>query len=455
MISGGNNRTLILMAGTILAGISAISQSKAGSFAVDEQSTYFTGLANAGAAAGVDISSMYWNPAATAAQPGLNTSSSYYGYFISAPERATNGTLLATHLPASTDAGTDAIATSSYLTYQHTDKLYFGLAMNAPFGLTTKPDNIPWAGSSLGNTTRIFSIEAEPTFAYKLTPEITVGFGAQIEYFQVKLNNSTLTGPVPGGVVIGQRSFEGDNVGAGATAGILWQPMPGTSLGIGYRSSVDVSPGGTYARQSAYNPFLAQAVPGVLTYGTGTLTLPNEVTASFRQVLNPQFTVLGTVLWQNWSQVGNVSVTSPSCANGVCETLNLNYRDGWYFSLGAEYAYDPQWTFRLGVGYEISPVTGSNRDTLLPDANRVQIGAGASYKWSDKIVLNVAYSHVFVDDAPFCVASPTAASPATHCTSATPAGAILLQGLATPSADIVSAGLNYKFSTDKPLEPYK
>src|SRR5262252_366192 len=47
----------------------------AGGFAVPEQSAYFLGTSFAGAAAGGDISSMFWNPAALATVPGMQIES--------------------------------------------------------------------------------------------------------------------------------------------------------------------------------------------------------------------------------------------------------------------------------------------------------------------------------------------------------------------------------------------
>jgi long-chain fatty acid transport protein len=449
MTSGHNLRAILLAGGALINGAAMVSKAEAGSFGIREQSTYFTGDAYAGNAAGVDISSMYWNPAAAAALPGWNTSSSYYGIAVSGPEHATGGDLLAARLPASTDVGTDSFVTSSYMTYQYSDRLYLGLALDAPFGLITKPDNIPWAGSALGNTTRVFSLEVTPTAAYKITPDVTIGVGVQVEYLQVKLNRDAFI--AAGTPLSPARYFEGDDMNAGVTAGVIWQPMTGTSLGIGYRSGINENPSGTYVRGLSVLP---TTLP-VFTGANAAVTLPDQVTASFRQIVAPQVTLLGTVEWTNWSRIGNVSATSTDCPAGVCETLNFNYRDGWYFSLGAEYAYDAQWTFRAGAGYEISPITDEVRDTLLPDSNRVHVSAGATYKWSDKLAINVAYSHIFFDNAPFCVANPLANAGTSHCVSGTTAEAVLLSGYADPSADIFSVGLNYKLSASEPLEPYK
>jgi long-chain fatty acid transport protein len=450
-------RLMGLSAAALAAGSAAVSEAQAGAFGVREQSTYFMGDAYAGSAAGGDISSMFWNPAATATLPGFNSSSSYTGVIGRATETATGGLFVtgnpsagAPGLAPSTDVGTSAFVPASYLTLQLTDRLYAGVGLNAPFGFVTKPDNLSWAGSPIATTTKVFSLDANPTIAYKLTPTLTVGAGAQIEYFEIKLDrsafNSSLVGPLTP-----SRAYKADDVGVGATAGVLWQPREGTSVGLGYRSAVSVNVSGLYANGgfTALTPGGPVGIPGFSAIANGKLTLPDEITFSARQAVTQQLTVLGTVEWNRWSSLGNVSATGAACPAGTCETLHLNYQDGWFFSVGAEYAYSPSLTLRTGVGYEMSPVKDGVRDILLPDSNRVHLNFGASYKWSDKITINAAYSHLFFDDAPFCIANGGGTS---HCTGS---NQVLLSGSADVAVDIVSVGVNYKFYGPEPLEPLK
>ena len=66
------------VAGAMASWLIALSvPAHAGGFGLREQSTTFLGSAFAGAAAGGDISSMYWNPAASSALPGCSALSSY------------------------------------------------------------------------------------------------------------------------------------------------------------------------------------------------------------------------------------------------------------------------------------------------------------------------------------------------------------------------------------------
>src|SRR5215468_20148 len=154
----------------------------AGSFGVREQSAYFLGTAFAGSAAGGQISSVFWNSAATAALPGCNSSSNYTAVFSSGDETAHAGAFVtgvppiaAGLTPTSTDIGRDGFVPSSYMTCQLSDRFYAGLGLNAPFGLLTKPDTSTRAGSPTAIASKPFSIDINPPLAYKLTPELTVG----------------------------------------------------------------------------------------------------------------------------------------------------------------------------------------------------------------------------------------------------------------------------------------
>jgi long-chain fatty acid transport protein len=424
-----------------------IEAAHAGGFGVREQSAYFMGSAFAGSAAGGDISSMFWNSAATAAQAGCNSSENLTVIAPRLDETAQGGAFVTGAgpgvpglSPTSTDVGRTAYVASSFSTCQLTDKLFVGLGSNAPFGLMTKPDNTGWAGSPFAVTTKVFSFDLNPTLAYKLTPDLTIGVGLQIEYFSITLNHGPFNtlGPLP---LSGARSYDANDWGLGATAGVLWQPSRSTSIGLGYRSAVGENVRGQYAT----TPSLSSGGLAISTNAAGSVTLPDEVTLSARQYVTPQLALLGTVEWQNWSRLQNVTASSAGCPAGTCETLNLNYRDGWYYAIGAEFAVSPSLMLRTGIAYETSPIQDSTRDILLPDANRIDLSAGASYKISSQVTMDVGYSHLFVEDGTFCIANPAANGGSYHCNAATPAVAVLLNGKTNVSADLVALGLKYKW----------
>src|SRR5215831_11169711 len=435
--------TICCIGGAYVCGLATAPEAQAGAFAVREQSAYFLGSAFAGSAAGDDVSSMFWNSAAAASRPGCNLSANLTAIFGSADESAHAGLFvtgappIAPGLtPTSTNVGSSSVVPSSYGTCQLTERLYAGLGVNAPFGFLTKPDS-NWAGSPIANTSKIFSTDFNPTLAYQLTPEITIGAGLQIEYFYIKLNHGSFD-TVLGTPLTGSRAYEADDWAVGATAGVLWTPTRATSIGLGYRSAVGVDVSGDYVR----TPGL-QTGPAISTSAAASVTLPDEITLSIRQNVWSHLAVLATVEWQNWSRVQNVTAMSTGCAGGVCEVLNLNYRDGWFYSIGAEYAYSPWLKLRTGLAFETSPIKDSTRDILLPDSDRVHLSLGASYRYSGQVTVDFGYAHIFFENGSFCIANPSGGS--SHCTAATAPGAVLLSGKVDVATDLIAVGLKYKF----------
>lgn len=212
---------------SLLALGAAAPSAMAGGFDIQQQSTVFMGMSSAGNAAGGSIGSMFWNPAAAGAYSGLNTESSY---ILVLPSGEVTGTSPTPFDRNSGEIGIDALTSSSYGTYQFAKDLWLGMAINAPFGVATKPDNTSYAGSVLGQTTKLTTVNANPTIAYRIAPGITIGAGIQIEWARAKLRFDEVGGG------FGNAQFKGDDWAFGATAGIMLEPARGTTIGLGYRS---------------------------------------------------------------------------------------------------------------------------------------------------------------------------------------------------------------------------
>jgi long-chain fatty acid transport protein len=403
----------------------AVDAAHGGGFGVREQSAYFLGSAFAGSAAGTDISSMFWNSAATASKKGCNSSSNLTAVFGRAEETAQAGLFVtaAPGAPTSADVGSSAVVPSSYSTCQLTDNLYAGLGMNAPFGLATKPDNPGWAGSPIAITSKIFSFDINPTLAYKLTSELTIGVGLQIEYLSLRLTHGSF-GPSP------SRSYDALDWGFGATAGVLWQPSRAASIGLGYRSAVNAEVSGTYL----HGP--------ISTNATSKITLPDEVTLSARQSLTRSWRWARSAA--KLSRVQNVTAVGSGCGAGsVCETTNSP--TGRMVLLGwVEYAYNRSPLLRrvLDTKHRRSKTL---RDILLPDSSRIHFNVGASYKISDRHSRCRLFALV-LQDAPFALQVLQATREAPTAT-ATPPAAVLLNGKNRISRLIFLAfGLKYRFN---------
>jgi long-chain fatty acid transport protein len=398
----GDSMSIRGLAGVLRAGsalgllVVATAQANAGGFALREQSTYGQGTSFAGIAAGGALSSMFWNPATMTqfADKGIEVGAS--AIFPFANNTPIAGTLVGPpfNFGGTTDTGMDALVPNAYFTYQFNSNLWLGLAVNSPFGLSADFPEF-WAGRNYGaNSSKLKTYNAAPSLAYRFNDWISVGIGAQIQFARVTLNQGLLV-PTQQGVFFPDVTLHGDDWAFGLTAGVTITPTPTTTIGIGYRSGLNQKIDGSLVLTSVLGPFSNGSVHT-------TVDLPDVVSLGVRQRVTPQLTLLGTAEWSNWSRIGTSNILqasgAPALINGNPVKIPFEYRDGWFFSGGAEYQWSDRLTLRSGVAYEISPVTDQVRIPLVPDNNRVWASIGASWQVWKGFSFDLAYSHIWVKD---------------------------------------------------------
>ncbi|WP_336488604.1 OmpP1/FadL family transporter [Methylobacterium nigriterrae] len=427
-----------------LAGVSGavmslgVSGAMAGAFGLREQSTIAAGMADAGAASGAGgVSSMFWNPATVTMSPGWVTEQNLTFINLSGKITPTVGTPPGfAALGGSGEIGQGAVLPSGATSYQLNDRLWIGIQTGAPFGLVTKPRDV-WAGELYGRSSRIFSLAFNPVVGFKVNDWLSVAAGPNIEYFRLTLRQAVPLSPPLPPAILPSSFLKGDSWDVGFTAGALITPWAGTALGVGYRSSVHHDIEGSIGV-----PLVALApVAGQVRANFNT---PDKLSVGVTQAINPVFRVNFGFEWDNWSRVGTIGVVS--VARGVpVNFLPLNYKDGYLYSVGAEYDWSPALTLRAGVSYEQSPIDFSNRSVRLPDNDRVNLAVGASYRWSEKLTLNLAYSHLFLDRARILAGAGRDYDVRNALGQSIP-----FAGYADGSADIVSVGFRYVFGEPTP-----
>jgi len=125
-----------------------------------------------------------------------------------------------------------------------------------------------------------------------------------------------------------------------------------------------------------------------------------------RHHLDDRWTLMATGEWTNWSRIGTVAFTGVNggaatvgtAGGAVPVQLPFQYRDGWFFSGGAEYRWNERLALRSGIGYEISPVSDQVRTPAVPDNDRLWVSVGASWQVFKGFTFDLAYSHLFVKD---------------------------------------------------------
>jgi long-chain fatty acid transport protein len=353
-----------------LSFVSLSSHAEAGGFALREQSAIGQGMSFAGVAAGSGgLSSMFWNPAVSAEYNEFGfISESNVNLILPQAEAEALGT-------SSGNIGKLAIVPAGNMSYGLTEDITLGLTTGAPFGLTTNANNT-WAGAFRGDKSAVMTFNATPSVSYRVNDMLSIGVGVQIQYMSVDINSRN---PLTGGTEF--FAAEGDDIGFGFTAGILFEPTDTTDIGIGFRSAVKHKLEG----EGFFGSPLAE------TDISAKFTAPEIVTLGIRQQVSDQLSLSAGVEWTNWSRFKELTVDPIAFEE-------FNWKDGWFASLGAEYAYNDRLILRAGAAYESSPVPDETRSVRAPDNDRYWLSLGASYKVSDSMTAHLAYSHIFIKD---------------------------------------------------------
>lgn len=418
------------------AALLAAGAASAGSFAIRSgQGAEGLGMVYAGAASGgIGLGSIGWNPATITMFPGRNSNwnATYIApngeYNPTSPTlvRLPSGAVVPNTLAGGSSAGTGnlgldgAFVPASYSTWQLTDRLWIGVSSTAPFGLRSKSDTYH-AAQTYGRSAKVRTVNIAPTIGYKINDWISVGAAVQGQFIKTNLKQATGLGPTAPNAIL-----DGDAIDFGYRVGVTLTPMQGTTIGLGYRSSIRQTLDGDFSTPAGIIPIKAN------------LNLPDSVVFGASHQFNEQWQGHIGVEWTNWSRFRNIPIVSK--LNGVPVTsLNFQYDDSWFFSTGVEYRYSRDLTFRAGVGYELSPVNDRNRTVFISDNDRLWLGVGASYQVTEKIKLDIGYSYLHVQTAKVNYGG-----------SHPQQGAVIYTAEAKPFIHIVSAGVTYRW--DNPTE---
>jgi len=390
-----------LLAAAAVAAMAAPLPAFAAGYGLKEQSVSGQGTSFAGVTAGGngDLSAMFFNPAALGMVKNLELVQTVTGIIPRSEVKSARATRVTgsaiTGNAAPGDIAQDAIVPSGYIGYAVTPDLKVGLSMNGPWGLVTDYD-YDWIGRYHGVRSDLRTYNFTPTVSYRVHPTLTVAGGIQIQYAKAKLSSvidaGLLASPLLAGRLDTTVDLQGDAWGVGATAGLLYEPMKGTRIGLAYRSAVKhklkgeadfTGPAATAAT------FRDQSI-------TAKLVTPDSANLGVYQELTDRWAVMADLQWTNWSRFYELNVDFATLPNSITEE---KWKDTWFVSLGTAYKVTDALTVRGGVAFDKGTVGTEHRTPRIPEQDRYWLSVGAGYKVNEWLQLDAAYSHVFVRDA--------------------------------------------------------
>ncbi len=396
----------------------------AGGFILNEMSAASVGNAHAGgAAAAEDISTIYFNPAGLMRLPGRQFLIA--GSAIRPSSRFENrGSVSAVGTPLlggnGGDAGSWAFVPALYYAMDLVPGLRFGIGLQSPFGLKTDYD-AGWVGRYQALKSELQSVNINPTLAYRLNEQISLGAGISLQYVNVELSRAVDFGSIcvgslgpaacaPSGFLPqardGTATVKGNDWGYGFNLGILFQPQENLRFGIAYRSSIkhDIEGDARFARPAGLPAPLAAAPTFADTGARASLDLPESLNVSGYMDIDSKWSVMADINWVRWNRFRELRVQFD---NGAPDSVTPeNWRNTVRVSAAVNYRYNDTWKLRAGVAYDQTPVVSEFRTARIPDADRTWLAFGAQYKPTRQDTWDFGYAHLFVRDASINKAEP-------------------------------------------------
>ena len=389
----------------------------AAGFALANQAGSGTGNAFAGNTAVVEDASIAWLNPAGMTELKSDTHISTSAHLVMPKAQFTND---GSTLPGAgtADGGKNGVVPGVYVVRRLNDKMSAGLSVNAPFGLGTEySDN--WVGRAHALESTIKTLNINPSIAYKVNDQLSVGAGISAQSMEVELKS--VVNPAIGATatIAGK-----DDVSVGGNAGLLYKPTEKTRIGLHYRSGIDHKLKGTVKSDLA--------LPVLNTNVTADANLPAHMSLSVGHKVNDKLEVMGDVTRTKWSSYERIKVIR---ADGSVLTDDYQgWKDANRYAIGANYQYSERLKLRGGIALDESPVPNAQlRSPRTPDNDRTWVAVGANYKVKKNFDVDVAYTHISTKSTPI------------ENTKTIGANNFLLKGNYDSKVDVVGVQLNWAF----------
>jgi long-chain fatty acid transport protein len=259
-----------------------------------------------------------------------------------------------------------------YGAFKPTKNLSVGIAVNTPYGnrLSWEDD---WQGRFLIQNLSFHAITIQPTVGYKFGDILGIGAGLVIATGNVTLNKAI---PLNSSTGEGSTNIKGSTTNVGFNVGVMVHPVKGLSIGVDYRSEIDMkvkSGDATFI----VPPALQDSFPANKV--NVTLPLPANLDFGLSYQINEKWMVgmnVCAVFWKVYDSLVFDFETTNSLV-GRTATAAL-YKNAVIVRLGAQWKINNIVTVRAGGYYDPSPVQNDYLNPQTPSTNELGLTCGVS-----------------------------------------------------------------------------
>lgn len=387
-----------------MTALSAVSMMAEG-YQINTLSAKQLGMGHTGTALKLGSESMIFNPAALGfSNRTLDLSGSVTG--IKAIATADyNGGKYQTKNGISTPMAINA----SFRIY---DNFQAGISFYTPYGSAidwTKD----WPGAELNQKVNLKVFTVQPTFAWRITPKLSVGAGLMISWGNVNLDKALVSGRsfdalmgtmgVPsnlGESAAASVNLKGtSDVALGANVGIMYDINSKWTVGADFRTRMQMKvPAGVaqvdYATETA-RKVLEQKV-GLINEANFSAAMPCpyvlNVGASFKP--DERLTLAADVQLTGWKTYRTLNIEFPDNIKDFSQHITKDYRNAMAYKIGAQYALTDRFDLRAGLMIDTTPVNKNYYNPETPGMTKIEPTVGFSFRPIERLSIDFSFMYI-------------------------------------------------------------
>lgn len=269
---------------------------------------------------------------------------------------------------------------SAFYAQKVNDDLYAGIGLYGNYGLGIDFGN--WSGDRLIKKSTMVAMTLSPSVAYKLSDRVSVGGSVNVNYGFLSLTRN----------VDGNDEKEKDHDWAMSyRLGLLMELTDQTRAGIAWTSKTEYDFDIDGKARFPNLPNVEYDLPI-----SAQVRAPQQIMLSLVHDINKQWSVMGDLGWQDWSQFGAPQIT----VVGQEVDKSSRLKDSWHTALGVQFRPTEQWRLNAGVAFD-STVYNSQSDVALtlPTGDEWRFATGAQYQITPQSNIGAAVSYLHMQSS--------------------------------------------------------
>ena len=261
----------------------------------------------------------------------------------------------------------------------------FGMGIYTPFGSTVDWEK-GWTGRYALTHLQLKAIFFQPTFSWKICEKLGIGGGFVYSTGSVNLQKDIPVVDADGNV--GHAELSGKAHGWGYNLGVYYKPYKYLSLGLTYRSQVNMKVNSGDATFTVPSSLSSNFPNGKF---TASLPLPSVLTLGIGFTPTEKLSFALDVNYIGWKAYDTLAFDYANNTASLVDTKSARlYKNTFAIRFGGQYKITPAFAVRLGMAYANTPIQNGYVTPETPDASRYIYTAGLGYTIKNKFTINAS-----------------------------------------------------------------